>query len=234
MPNYEVIVTDVTTYGALYCVAGWDTQRNVMVRPEPPGANVANEPSRFWDSQWAGPGKFFDVGNLVQFEAASPPGNFPFPHATEDRIWIKALNPTPVRTLDAAQLNAAVPVSQGINGAFGGGLVHAPSGKAYVPKDFAGPSLGAIRAPAAQLRLFENSYDPNRPKLRAILTEGGARYDLAVTADAARTRWLNAGLNALQADIRACNQIHVRVGLSRPFPGRPDECYAQINGLYLL
>jgi hypothetical protein len=234
MPKYEVIITDVTTYRDRYCVAGWDINRNNMVRPEPPGANAADEPSRFWDSQWAGPGKFFDLGNVVRFEANPPPGNFPFPHATEDRIWVKATDQAPTRTLSATQLAATVGVSAGINAAFSGGLVRAVSGKAYVPRDFVGPSLGAITVSANALTVFENTYDPAKPKLRAHLAEAGLRYDLALTADAARTRWLSAGLNALRADIRACNRIHVRLGLSRPFWGRPDECYAQINGLYFL
>lgn len=234
MPDYEVVITDVTNYGDRYCIAGWDLNRHTMVRPEPPGANAADEPSRFWDGQWAGPGKFFDVGNVVKFEANLPPPNFAFPHATEDRVWVRAIENAPLRTLTAAQLVDAVGVSIGLGAAFVGGLVRAPSGKAYVPRDFAGPSLGAITVPVGRLNLFENAYDPAKPKLRAHLTEGGLRYDLALTSDAARARWLAAGLKALRADIGACEHIHVRLGLSRPFRGRPDECYAQINGLYLL
>lgn len=234
MPDFEVAITDVTTYGDLYCVAGWDAHRKEMVRPEPPGANAANEASRFWSSEWAGPGKFFDIGNVVRFEADPPPEDFPFPHATEDRIWIKALHSTPIQKLSASELNTAVPVSKNINCAFSGGLEHEPSGKAYVAKDFLGPSLGAILVTPNSLTLYENTYNANKPKLRAKLTENGNQYDLAVTADAARSRWLSANLSALQADINACNQVHVRVGLSRPFPQRPDECYVQINGLYFL
>jgi hypothetical protein len=224
----------VTNYGDLYCVAGWDVHNRAMVRPEPPGANAAVEASRFWDNQWAGPGKFFDVGNVVQFEAGAPPGNFPFPHATEDRIFVKAIGQGPVRTLTGAQLAAAVGVSAKMEAVFSGGLIRAGSGKAYVPKDSAGPSLGALTVTTNKLSLFEHTYGSAKPKLRARLTEGLVVYDLAVTADAARTRWLGAGLNALKADIAACERVHVRLGLSRPFPQRPDECYAQINGLYLL
>lgn len=234
MPDYELIITDVTTYGDRYCVAGWDVGRQTMIRPEPQDTNPANEPSRFWQSEWAGPGKFFAVGNLVRFEASLPPQNFPFPHATEDRIWVRPLHRTPIHNLAPAELVAAVGISAGLDAAFGGGLVRSASGKAYVPRDFAGPSLGAITIPTNQLSIFENTYDPAKPKLRAHVVDGGVRYDLALTSDAARTRWLTAGLNALRADIEGCTNVHVRLGLSRPFWGRPDECYAQINGLYPL
>lgn len=233
MPDYELVVTDVTTYGDRYCIAGWDVGRQQMIRPEPPDTDAANEPSRFWTGEWAGPGRFFDVGNVVRFEANPPPPNFPFPHATEDRVWVRPLANVPIGKLTAAEVVATVGVSAGLGIAFGGGLVRAPSGKAYVPRDFAGPSLGAITVQTNQISIFENTTDPAKPKLRAHLTEGGVRYDLALTSDAARTRWLAAGLAALQADIGASAHVHIRLGLSRPFWGQPNECYAQINGLYL-
>ena len=86
MTQYDLIVTDVTSYGDLFCVAGWDRLSNCMIRPEPPGANVAIESSRFWSGQYAGPGRAFDLGNVVRFSAAPADPSFPFPHATEDRL----------------------------------------------------------------------------------------------------------------------------------------------------
>jgi hypothetical protein len=86
MATYQIVVTDVTCYGSLYCVAGWDLHADCMIRPEPPRANMASEASKFWDGRFAGPGQFFSVGNVVRFDAAPPPANFLFPHATEDRI----------------------------------------------------------------------------------------------------------------------------------------------------
>lgn len=230
----EVIITDVTTYGDLYCVAGWDVDAQVMVRPEPPTAKAAVEASRFWSADWAGPGKYFSVGNVVQFEAVAPPNDFPFPHATEDCIFVKAIGNGPIRTLTTTELVASVGTSAGVKAVFGGGLIQAPSGKAYVNKDFRGPSLGAITTATENLRVFENSYDPAKPKLRALLTEGLVTYDVGVTAHAARKRWIDANLDALQADIAAAEEVHIRLGLSRPFPERPSECYVQINGLFLL
>jgi hypothetical protein len=234
MATYELVITDVTCYGSLYCVAGWDRQAGRMIRPEPPGANIASEPSKFWGGQLAGPGRFFAVGNVVRFEAAAPPGNFPFPHATEDRIVDLARPMHVVGAFDLPQTIAAVVagVSPTLVAAFNGALVRAGSGKAYVPAGHNGPSLGGVDIAAGQIAFFEDAYQGGNPKLRARLTSGGVVYDLSVPADAARTRWKTAGLAALQADQQAAGRIHARVGLSRPFPAMPN--HAQINGIYFL
>ena len=86
MTTYEIVVTDVTCYGSLFCVAGWDRVSNRMIRPEPPGASAKMESSRFWDGQTVGPGKTLSIGNVVRFVAGPALPDFLFPHATEDRI----------------------------------------------------------------------------------------------------------------------------------------------------
>jgi hypothetical protein len=85
-----------------------------------------------------------------------------------------------------------------------------------------------------QIDFFEDTYQGNKPKLRADLTIAAVDYDLSVPADAARTRWKAAGLAGLQADLEASRRVHLRVGLSRPFPAMPNQCYAQINWIYFL
>lgn len=235
MAIYEIVVTDVTCYGALYCVAGWNLTGGGMVRPEPPTANAANEASRFWDAQYAGPGKFFSVGNLVRFEANAPPANFPYPHATEDRLVVvgqSAILGT-ISVTDTAN-RAAQSVSQSIPLAFGGALVRANSGKGYVPSGHNGPSLGAVEMNPANIALYVDDDNPNKPKLRARLTDNGSTYDFSVPADASRSRWKAGGLDALRADIQNSQRVHVRLGLSRPFAAMPNSCYAQVNGFLLL
>src|SRR4051794_10573696 len=106
MPNYEIVVTYITNYGSLYCVAGWDLERRHMIRPEPPGANAA-EASKFWGGGFAGPGKIFSVGNAVRFKATRPPADFLFPHATEDRIVAGVTDIELVHALDIAGIIAA-------------------------------------------------------------------------------------------------------------------------------
>jgi hypothetical protein len=222
MPIYEIVVTDVTCYGsALYCVAGWDFRRGCMIRPEPPMARAADEWSRFWDARFAGPGRAFAVGNVVNFEAAAAPADFPFPHATEDRIVNTTRPMTIVGVHNLAQTAAAVAagVSRTVAAAFDSALVSPMSGKPYVSKTQQVRSLGAVEVMPNQLRLYENTYDPQKPRLYGLLTIGANCYDLSVTAHAARTRRQTAGLAALKADLQASGRLHIRLGLSRALGG---------------
>lgn len=234
MPTYEIIVTDVTRYGDLYCVAGWDVQNGSMIRPEPHSANAAVEASRFWKAKDAGPGKFFSVGNRLQFDAELPPAAFPFPHATEDRLVLQQPNAKILDQHTVAEIAQIVQpsVSPTLLHAFGGQLVRANSGKAYVPADTATSSLGAIEVLPGAIHLYEDNLPGNKRRLRAVLQHAGLGYDLSVTADAAKERFLANGLPALVAEIQQAARLHVRVGLARAFNDAP--CYAQVNGLYFL
>jgi hypothetical protein len=234
--NYEIVVTDVTCYGSLFCVAGWDRLSDRMIRPEPPGATAKIESSRFWDGQTAGPGKTLSVGNVVRLVAGPALPDFLFPHATEDRI-VDLKTPMVVLTqLTPPQVAEAVAtgVSATLNAAFDGALVRPASRKAYVPTGHQGRSLGAIEIAPTEITFFENTFDANKPKLRARVTSDGNVFDLSVPADTARTRWKAAGLAGLKADAQASNRIHVRVGLSRPFSAKPNDCYSQVNGVLFL
>ncbi|MGQ0686706.1 dual OB domain-containing protein [Bradyrhizobium sp.] len=235
MATYEIIVTDVTCYGSLYCVAGWDRISNRMIRPEPQGANSRDEASRFWNAAYAGPGKTFSVGNVVRFDATNPLPDFLFPHATEDRIVdmgtpmhvLETLNPAAMVQAVAAGTAASLPL------AFDNALVRVNS-KAYVPTGNKGRSLGAIEIPPSDIIFFEHQWQNENPKLRARVTSAGRVYDLSVPAEAARTRWRSAGLAAVKADVKASTRVHIRAGLSRPMQSRPNECYSQLNGVILL
>jgi hypothetical protein len=236
MPTYDLIVTDVTRYGDLFCVAGWDFKNGGMIRPEPPTANAVAEASRFWTDQHAGPGKFFAVGNRVLFDAAIPPADFPFPHATEDRVVIAGSNSAVMGQMTAAQIVQAVAdgVSGSIKQAFGGNLHRAHSGKAHVAAGTQTGSLDAIEIKPDEISFYEDNPSPGKRRLRALIDEGGVEYDFSVPADAARHRVFAAGVAALEADAAASQTIHVRLGLCRPFAAMPNSCYAQVNGLYFL
>lgn len=232
MPNYRVIVTDVTQYGSLFCVAGWDIDNGGMIRPEPHTTSANSEASRFWGEGAVGQGKVFAAGRLVQFQAALPPAGFPFPHATEDRL----VTPNTFQVLDnwgQVQMVEAVAagVSHSLVQAFGGHLVRANSGKAYVPAGQNTNSLGAIEIGPGQIEFFEDNPN-NKRRLRAMVTDQDATYDLTVPAWAARSRFLAGGPEAVQTDANNSARIHLRVGLARAFADAP--CYAQINGLYFL
>jgi hypothetical protein len=233
MPVHELIITDVTCYGTLYCVAGWDRVGGRMIRPEPATADSHDEASRFWDSRFAGPGRPFSVGNIVRIDASSPPDTFPFPHATEDRIaaagnQIQVLGQ--LTTADVVQ-NVAAGISPTLDAAFDGGLIRQSSRKAYVPEGHNGRSLGALDLAPNDLIFFEHQFQDKASKLRARVTVNGVVYDLSVTADAARERWKTAGIEALRNDVKNANRLHVRVGLARPFPA--NQCYSQVNGVLI-
>jgi hypothetical protein len=122
--TYEIIVTDVTCYGSLYCVAGWDRLTGQMIRPEPPGAKASDESSRFWNSGYAGPGKTFAMGNVVRLVATGALPDFLFPHATEDRMVDLNTPMNVLQTLDSQGVVAAVAagVSDSLTAAFNGAL----------------------------------------------------------------------------------------------------------------
>lgn len=236
MEEYEIVVTDVTRYGDKYCVAGWDLNRNVMVRPEPPTAMAAAEASRFWSAQAAGPDKFFAVGNVVKFYANGPSVDFQFPHATEDRL-VQTQHPSNVVSkLTLAETVAAVggSVSHSLQAVFGGQLIRAASEKAYVPAGSQTVSLGAIQIAPDKIAFYVEQKDNGKQQLRALVRQGVLDYDLSVTADAAKARWTAGGLQALKDDVMASANLHLRIGLSRPFNAMPNSCYAQINGIFCL
>lgn len=125
-------------------------------------------------------------------------------------------------------------LSASLQDVFGGNLVRAWSTKAYVAADLKISSLGAVEVSPGDVSLHETISDKGVRKLRAIVTDGQITYDLAVTADAVLRDWQRSGLRAVRAQLARSRKLHLRIGLSRPFSGRPDECYAQINGIYCL
>lgn len=235
MPDYNIIVTDVTRYGDLFCVAGWDLDGGGMIRPEPSTANAAAESSRFWTGQYVGPTKLFAVGNRVRFQAALPPANFPFPHATEDRIVVPGSGAVlgQMTTVEIAN-SVAAGMSASLSVAFGGQLQRAQSGKAHVVAGTQTNSLDAIKIQSGEISFYEDNPVPGKRRLRAVIEQNGTEYDFSVPADAARGRFLAGGVAALQADAQESQTVHVRLGLCRPFAAMPHSCYAQVNGLYFL
>jgi Dual OB-containing domain len=234
MPAHELIITDVTNYGSLYCVAGWDRVNGRMIRPEPATANPHDEASRFWDNRLAGAGRTFSVGNIVSLDATAPPGTFPFPHATEDRLVVAGSQIQVLGQLAPAAVaqQVALGVSPTLEAAFDGGLIREASRKAYVPAGHNGRSLGALDLEPNNLIFFEKQFGNENPKLRARVTVDNVLYDMPVTADAARERWRTAGIQALRNDVQNANRLHVRVGLARPFPA--NRCFSQVNGVLIL
>src|ERR1700722_16639524 len=98
--DHRLLVTDITEYGVLRCVAGWDLDRQTMIRPEP-------RPGDFWPAAVTGPGAIFRIGALVQFAGQRPEPPTAYPHFTEDRVVVGLVMPSRI-VLSAAQRSAAL------------------------------------------------------------------------------------------------------------------------------
>ena len=233
--NYEILITEVTCYGSLRCIAGWDINSGAMVRPEPTTANNADEASRFWDSTLAGTGRLLDVGNVVSLEAEpSARPDFPFPHATEDRVVLQGAIPHVIGALNMADLQAAVApgISPNLAAAFDGGLNQYGNGKAWVAPGHQGRSLGALETAASNLTIFEDTSPAGKRQLRALLVEGTNRFDLSLTAEAYKGVWPSTDAYTLRQQVHGLGRIHLRVGLARAFGN--FGCMAQVNGIYAI
>jgi hypothetical protein len=102
MAKFRLLVTDVTNYGDLRCVAGWDIDRKKMIRPEP-------HPLGFWQSSAIGP-KGFQRSSIAEFEAQVPSPSTSYPHRTEDRVVVGAVNNT--RNLSPNECNEVLEESK--------------------------------------------------------------------------------------------------------------------------
>ena len=238
MPTHRLIITEVTRYGDHFCVAGWDVDRAIMVRPEPSTANALVTASRFWDARYAGPGKLFQVGNFVTLEnlSESPP-NFQYPHRTEDRLQVRGAKAQIHNGYELRQVAEIVKggVSASIRAVFDGGLQRSWTGTgsttAFVPRGFVGRSLGAVEIAPDRMHFAEKTSN-GKIQVRALIREGVTTFDFSVTSDEIKTVFQAGGLDAVRQLLVGCELVHVRLGLSRPFPQKPEECYAQVNGLY--
>ncbi len=233
---YRLLITDVTRYGSLFCVAGWDLNSNRMIRPEPQGATAQNESSRFWHNDSAGPGKFFDVGNIVEVAASTPPPDFPFPHATEDRIYFHHKSNNLIKKLPHTEIVYAVRtgIKTSLNDIFGGNFQVTSTGKIYVDANTQTCSLDSITITPGQISFYSKPNEKNQEKLRARISEKTNTYNFSVPADAALSLFSGGGVDALAHAANSSQKIHVRLGLSRPYVKIPNTCYVQINGLYFL
>jgi hypothetical protein len=86
-------------------------------------------------------------------------------------------------------------------------------------------SLVAVRIPKSDLE-FSEAFD----KLKATLNDGLESYQLAVSSKVLKVAWRSGGIPAVIAALPVGPEIHVRVGLARPF-GAPPKCFAMVNGV---
>ncbi len=227
MNTFRVLITDLTDYGDLRCVAGWDLDRQLMIRPEP-------HPGGFWDQSLCGPNKPYNPGNIVQFQAALPNPPTEYPHLNEDRVV--AGKPLLEKTLSRADFASNLRKVRLVDRAVAfTAPVEISNSKAYIKVGTNHPSLQGLEIRGDQISFFEDSF-MNGPKKPRCLLEVPNRpsISLSLTATDVHQLYKKQGINGLK-DLYVGNyDLHVRLGLARGFGTYPDRCYMQINGIYRL
>lgn len=220
---FRIVVTEVTLYGKLRCVAGYDLVSRRMIRPEP----AAGE---FWPALVCGTNTTFHPGHVVRFEGDQP--NTALPHRTED-IVVRGeprregvLAPEALRKAlaGAAALSPDVVFRE---------LLRFDGYKAYAPAGADCGSLAGIELRTEDLQLAERRFEA-QVKPEAHLLLGGHLLHLAVAAKDLKQAHQKNGLDAARALLAGADRLHVRLGLARPWQEHPDQCYLQVNGIYRL
>lgn len=222
---YRVVITEVTDFGAsLHCVAGLDLNTGRMVRPEP-------GPAAFWPKAFVGPNAVFWPLHEVVFEADPPNPLTAFPHRTEDLV-VRLNTLAGVRILPVAEFSqiAVQNSAANIRAIYGGAL--AAGAKPYVTPGTQCPSLGGVTLPVGAVTFYVDQFQDKPPKLRALVNDGVANYDLSVTNSELRALHRAGGVQAVRAVFANAPRIHLRVGLAREFP--QGRCHAQINGAFAI
>lgn len=220
---FRIVVTEVTLYGKLRCVAGFDLDSRRMIRPEP-------GPAEFWPALVCGPNTTFAPGHVVRFNGNQP--QTALPHRTEDVVvrgtpWREAkLNREGFRKI----LGSARDLSP--DAVFQGHL-RFDGMKAYVSAGAPCGSLAGLELAAADIRLAERKYH-DETKLEAVLDLEGHELHLSVAAKDLKQAYQKEGLKASRSLLGNPDRLHVRLGLARPWKDHPNQCYLQVNGIYPL
>ena len=224
MSEYRLLITEITNYGDLRCIAGWDLDRNEMIRPEP-------HREGFWLSTMVSPDGPFEIGKTAKFEANKPNPPTAYPHLTEDRVVVGAViaGAQPAghtKILEGAAFNS-------LDDLFDGDLV-VDGFKGYVPVGSECRSLGGllVDAKGVEIESYRNFSGKNRLRLR-FTTEGVALAP-NITSSRAYAHQAAGELDAVNQKISEASKLILRIGLARAFDEMPNRCYLQINGLTIL
>jgi len=211
---YEIVVTEVTLYGKLRCVAGFDRKARAMVRPEPEAAG-------FWPLITCGPGTVFHPGHVVRFKGVKPDTDPP--HRTED-IVVQG-KPFRADALDPAAFKTVLRESAFLTPAavYGDHLV-IDGQRAFVPAGSPCGSLACASAQAETLRFSDAVYD-GQHRLRAAIFLDGRMVQLPVAAKDLKQAFLKNGAVAARDLVPRNGAVQVRLGLARPFAQIPDKCW---------
>jgi hypothetical protein len=219
----RLIITDVTEMAAgNYCVAGWDQQRQRMVRPLPAGLNWTMP---LLQQHQVAPGASLDVVPTGRAHTAY------FPHLTEDTV----VERDKIRHVSAGPINWFAPDAPATHAsvaeAFDGHLVHNSVWKnirqgVHVPLGTNARSLAALRVARSAIR-FVKEFD----RLKVVLNDGQEAYKLPVSSLRLKTVWQKDDFQAVWEAVPAAGPLHIRLGLARGYRNEPDKCYLMMNGI---
>ena len=212
MEKFRLLITDLTEYGTLRCVAGWDQDRQKIVRPEP-------HPLGFWEGTACGNGRPFAPGNIiVTFDAVVPNPKTELPHLNEDRVvrgpikleqslsrekFLEAIRKIP--TIDsAAAFNSPVKVE---------------NSKAYVPREGTDhPSLRGLLTKGKTISFVAEKYGDKPARARCLIDVPNERsIDLSIAAADLREIFRKQGIDRLKKLFAEKDDLHIRLGLSSRF-----------------
>jgi hypothetical protein len=217
-----MVVTDVTIYAADRCVAGWDLEKDCMVRPEP-------SPGRFWPAIFCGSKSTFHPGHLVSFDGERPRTDLP--HRTED--WVVVGDSLTGHGFAGADVFRGVCLKSLARGPAEvlGSHLNFSNDKAFVPQGSECGSLCALELRASELALFDTLDMKGDTKLRARMPVMGHPLNLSITAKDLKQAYRNDGLEGAKTLLKDADSFHIRLGLARAMDAT-GRCYLQINGIY--
>ena len=219
----RLLVTEVTEiHRGVYCVAAWDADGQRLVRPLPDGINWTR--AQIDDNRVAPGARIAVLPNRIR-----PRGSYP--HHTEDL----PVDPAPIERLADVPTDwfgpDAPPAASTLSAAFGGGLRHthvwhSHRRGAFVPTGARVSSLQGVRMASRDVSFMEID-----DRLRALLRDAEARYELPVVSRALREVWRAEGVAAVRRMLPVDTALHARIGLARGRAEHTDKCYAMLNGI---
>lgn len=217
------MVTEVTLYGKLRCVAGFDLESRRMIRPEPAAG-------AFWPAIVCGPNTTFHPGHIVCFYGEQP--DTALPHRTED-VVVRGKPWREGRAAPEAFRRALAAAARWSPDTVFRGQLRFDGVKAYTPAGADCGSLAGLELPGADLKLAEHRFEGSG-KPEAWLQLDGQPLRLSIAAKDLKQTYTKEGLEAATTMLARADHLHVRLGLARPWHEHPDRCYLQVNGIYRL
>lgn len=220
----QILVTDLTDMqDGHYCVAGWDSDGLRMVRPLPDGRHWLHDLVTH---------NHVALGVTIQVTPTGRRHPGEFPHTTEDldvdADSIRFIRRGPVRWFGQESPPTVATISEAFagnvrcNSAFDG----VQQGVHILTKTI-GPSLAAISILPASIQFVEVF-----GKLKAVVDDGEAKYQLAVSCHRLKAAWRDGGIEGAKRSLPDAPRLHVRLGLARGFGDAPEKCYMMINGIH--